>query len=277
MLQIWKASDVNMPTEISPVVWILMTPLSTPASTITMICPEKAIETIIIRKPVHILELPMACSATLSNFYLPPRYESPNLDVNVSINMAKLHMINISALDFYIWQHLRNNRRETQLQHLTTMPSIPVHKIYQHIINGTQQIMPFDMDDVSTEDTDSIWTLFSHTRMYFTAIGLLIPARLGLFCCYFFWCWPARLAHQPLQSGNMQYKIVDDAVEVAPIYRCDGKVLPPTRPHENHSLAIEHLPTWTESQCKQQSKSLVVPVHGSLENPSKIQGTQKCT
>ena len=68
-----------------------------------------------------------------------------------------------------------------QLQHLTTIPSIPVHKIYQHIINGTQQIMPFDMDDESTEDTDSIWTLFSHTGMYATAIGSLIPAGLGLF------------------------------------------------------------------------------------------------
>ena len=65
--------------------------------------------------------------------------------------------------------------------------------MYQHIINGTQKIMPFDMDDESTEDTDSIWTLFSHTGMYVTAIGSLIPAGLGVFCCYFFWCWPARL------------------------------------------------------------------------------------
>ena len=30
--------------------------------------------------------------------------------------------------------------------------------------------------------------LFFHTGMYVTAIGLLIPAGLGLFCCYFFWC-----------------------------------------------------------------------------------------
>ena len=74
----------------------------------------------------------------------------------------------------------------------------------------------------------------------------------------------------------MQYTIVDDDVEAAPIYRCNGKVLPPTRAHKNHSLAIEHLPTWMESQCKQQPKSLVVPVQGSLENSSRIQGTQKC-
>ena len=74
----------------------------------------------------------------------------------------------------------------------------------------------------------------------------------------------------------MQYTIVDDDVEVAPICRCDGKDSQPTRPQENHGLAIQHLPTWMESRCKQQSKSLVVPVQGSLEKPSKIQGTQKC-
>ena len=90
-------------------------------------------------------------------------------------------MVNVSALDFHAWQHLRDNRSETQLQHLTTIPLIPVHKIYQDIINGTQHIMPFDTNDESTEDTDLIWTLFLHTGMYVTAIGLLIPARLGLF------------------------------------------------------------------------------------------------
>ena len=69
----------------------------------------------------------------------------------------------------------------------------------------------------------------------------------------------------------MQYTIVDDDVEIAPIYRHDGKVLPPTRPQGNHGLAIECLSTWRESQCKQQLKSFVVPVHGSLENSFKIQ------
>ena len=37
----------------------------------------------------------MTCSATSSNFYLPPRYETLTLDVNVSLNMANLQMINI--------------------------------------------------------------------------------------------------------------------------------------------------------------------------------------
>ena len=74
-----------------------------------------------------------------------------------------------------------------------TIPSIPVHKIYQHLLNNTLPIMPFDMDKESTEHTGSIWTLFSHPGLYITAIGLLISAGLGLFCCYFFWCQPARL------------------------------------------------------------------------------------
>ena len=82
--------------------------------------------------------------------------------------------------------------------------------------------MPFDTTDDSTEDTDLIWTLFAHTGIYISAIGLLIPAGLGLFCCYFFWCQPGRLACQPLQPGNTQYTIVDDDVEVGPIYRQDG-------------------------------------------------------
>ena len=144
----------------------------------------------------------MAYSATSPNFYLLPKYQTLSLDAYVSLNMANLHMVNASALDFNIWQHLWDNRSEMQLQHLTTIPLILVHKIYQHMINGTQHITPFNTTDESTEDTDSIWTLFSHTGMYITAIGLLIPAGLGLFCCYFFWCPPARLACQPLQPDN---------------------------------------------------------------------------
>ena len=106
------------------------------------------------------------------------------------------------------------------------------------------------------------------------AIGSLIPADLGIFCCYFCWCQPARLACQSLQPGTMQYTIVDDDVEATPIYRCNGKASQPIRPCDNNGLHIEHIPTWTESQCKQQLQSLVVPTQGSLVNTSKIQGTQ---
>ena len=187
-LQIQKASNTNLPTQIAPDVWILTTTLAASAKTMTLTCPEKAMETIIIQKPVHILKLPMACSATSPNFYLPPRHETLTLDVNISLNVANLHMINISAHDFCIWKHLGNNRSDVQLQHLTTIPSIPVHKIYQHLLKNTLPIMPFDMDKESTEHTSSIWTLFLHPGICITAIESLTPAGLGLFCCYFFWC-----------------------------------------------------------------------------------------
>ena len=129
-LQILKTTTTSLPTQITPNVWILTTPATAPVNTMTLICPKKPMETIPIWQPKHVLKLPMACSATSSSFYLPPRYETPTLDVNISLNMANLHMINISAHNFCIWQHPGNNRSNMQLQHLTTIPSIPVHKIY---------------------------------------------------------------------------------------------------------------------------------------------------
>ena len=200
-LQIHKTTNTNLPTQIAPDVWILTTPATAPVNTMTLICPEKPMETIPMQQPIHILKLPMACSATSSNFYLPPRYETPTLDVNISLNMANLYMINISAHNFYIWQHLGNNRSDVQLQHLTTIPSIPIHKIYQHLLNSAMPIVPFNTE--SSGNTDSIWTLFTHPGIYVSAIGSLIPAGIGLFCCYFFWCQLARLVCQPVQSGNM--------------------------------------------------------------------------
>ena len=105
-------------------------------------------ETIPIGQLIHIQKLPTACSATSSHFYLPPKYETPILDVNVSLNMANLQMINISAQHFCIWQHLGNNRSDIQLQQLATIPSIPVHMVYQYLLNGTTPIVPSDTESL---------------------------------------------------------------------------------------------------------------------------------
>ena len=86
----------------------------------------------------------------------------------------------------------------------------------------------------------SMLLLFSHTGVCVMAIGSLVPAGLGIFCCYFFWCHPTWLVHWPLQPGTIQYTIVDEDVEAAPIYRCNSKASQPMRPHENHGLHIEH-------------------------------------
>ena len=185
-LQLCKTTTTTLPTQITPDVWILTTPTTAPLNTVTLICPEKPMLTIQIWQPIHILKLPTACSATSSHFYLPTRYETPILDVNVSLNMANLQMINISAQHFCIWQHLGNNNSDMQLQHLATIPSIPVHKVYQHLLNSTMPIVPFNTDP--SEDTDSLWSVFTHPGIYVSALGSIIPVGIGLFCCYFFWC-----------------------------------------------------------------------------------------
>ena len=210
------------------------------------------------------------------NFHLPPHYEGPPLEVNIFLDMANLSMINISSINFYIWQQLEKHQNESQLQHLASIPLIPGGQLYSHMAKGIQHIKPFSPEE-STGYTDSLWTLFTHTGVYVMVLRSLIPTCLGIFCCYFFWSQPVRLAHWPLQTGTKQYTIVGDDVEAAPIYRCDGKASHPARPHKNHGLHMEHIPTWIESQCKQQRQSLVVPAQGSLANMSKIQGTQKWT
>ena len=155
-----------------------------------MISPEKPMETIPIRQPLHILKLPMACSATSSYFYLPPMYESPVLNINVSLDMANLQTINITALHFHVWQHMGTNYSEGQLQHLANIPSVPVHKVHEHLLNSSLHLTPFNMEP--SEDTNTLWNLFTHPGIYVSASGLLIPVGIGLFYCYFFWCWPAR-------------------------------------------------------------------------------------
>ena len=102
-------------------------------------------------------------------------------------------------MNVQIWQHLEKHWNESQLQHLASIPSVPVGQICSHMVKGIQHITPFTSPEESTGDTNSIWTLFSYTGVPVMAIGLLIPAGLGILCCYFFWCWPARLACWPLQ------------------------------------------------------------------------------
>ena len=131
------------------------------------------------KKPIHVLQLPTACSAASPSFNLPPHYETASSEVYVSLDMANLHMINISSLDLCIWQYLEKCWNESQLQHLVSIPSVPVGQLYRHMAKGFQHITPFSPEE-STGETDSIRTLFSHTE-YVLATGSLIPADLGIF------------------------------------------------------------------------------------------------
>ena len=184
-------SDISIPSQLAPNVWILTTPPSAVTTTITLICPGETSKFVTIKQPIHILQLPPACSATTPNFHLPPHYENLSLEVNISLDMANLNIINISSIDFHICQHLEKYQNDSHLQHLASLPSVPVDQIYRHMVNGIQPITLFTSPEESTGDIASIWTLFSHTRVYVMAIRLLILAGLGIFCCYIFWCHPA--------------------------------------------------------------------------------------
>ena len=137
------------------------------------------------------------------------------------------------------------------------------------MISDITTITPFASPEESTGDTVLIWTLFSHTGVYVMAIGSLIPAGLGDILLLFLLMLTCQSSLQP---GTMQYTIVDDDVEAAPIYRCNGRAKHPTRPCKNHDLHIGQVPTWTESWQQQQMQSLVVPACRSLESTSKNPG-----
>ena len=78
------------------------------------------------KKPIHILWLPPACSTTSQHFHPSSQYVQPALAVNISLDVVNLTMVNISLLDFHIWQHLRDHRNETHLHHLSGIPSVPI-------------------------------------------------------------------------------------------------------------------------------------------------------
>ena len=125
-LQIRNTNSISIPTSIAPNVWIL-TSAPLPATTrITVICPAVATRSITLCKPIHILHLPPPCSATSPHFHLPPCCETQALTVNISLNTANLNIINISSLDFCIWQHLEDCQNETQLHHLVKILSVPI-------------------------------------------------------------------------------------------------------------------------------------------------------
>ena len=189
-LQIRKSLEVSMPSWLAPSVWILTTTPSAKTATITLSCLGGTTQFIAVKIPIHILCLPTACSATSPHFYLPPHYEGPPFEVNISLDMANLNMINISSVNFQIWQHLEKHQNESQLLHLASIPSVLVGQLYHHMAKGLinkEHITHFSPENL-TGDTNSIWTLFSHTGVYVVAIGSLISAGLGIFCCYFFWC-----------------------------------------------------------------------------------------
>ena len=114
----------------------------------------------------------------MPNFHLPPHYENSTLDINLSLDLANLHMIKISSLDFHIWQYLEKHQNGSQLQHLVNIPSVPVDQLYKQMVNNIQHITHFTSPEGSTGDTYSIWTLFFSYRSLCNSYRIACTSRI---------------------------------------------------------------------------------------------------
>ena len=130
-LQIRKATSISIPTSIAPNVWIITLPTIAVPSGITLIYPGEAPRSVIPQTPIHILRLQPACSTTSQHFHLPPCYKSHEITINISLNTANLNVVNISAPEFRIWQHLEDYWKGTPLHHLVNILSVPIEKLYR--------------------------------------------------------------------------------------------------------------------------------------------------
>ena len=70
-LQIMKAQNISLPSQIAPNVWIFTTAHCAVTITITLICPRETMKFLTVKKALHILWLPPTCSAMSPNFHLP--------------------------------------------------------------------------------------------------------------------------------------------------------------------------------------------------------------
>ena len=155
-LQIRNTNSVSIYKPISPNVWILTSAPTAVSTGIILICPEEAPRFIKTQRPIHILQLPPACSPTSQDFHLPPCYEAHELTINIYLNTANLNMINISSLESRIWQHLEDHWNKTQLHHLVYIPSVPIDKLYKHMVSSNRPITSFTSTDESIGNTASI-------------------------------------------------------------------------------------------------------------------------
>ena len=170
-LQIRKVSSISILTSIAPNVWIITSPTTAVPSGITLICPAEAPRSVIPQIPIHVLQLQPACSTTSQYFHLPPCYESHELTVNISLNTSNLNVVNLSALEFRIQQHLEDHWNGSLLHHLVNVPLVPIEKLYKQMASSNGSIYLFLSTDESKGETVSVWTLFSHAGVYVMDVG----------------------------------------------------------------------------------------------------------
>ena len=154
---------------------------------------------------------------------------------------------------------------------------VPVTQLYRGMINVSEPAHLFTIKD-DDKDPSLIWTVLMHPGTYIGTFGMIFAVCMGVYCFKRFRIEPATSRHPPyspfMYGMSSQYVIVDDNVEVAPIYRCTGKVEEPRRPHKNHDLHTEWEAARPECHCKQPAFAKGILITGSLAPKAQILGMQ---
>ena len=79
--------------------------------------------------------------------------------MNVSIDTTNINAVNISTLDFRIWQHFSRNWTQPPLKKLINVSEVPVTQLYRDMINASELIHPFTIKYDDEEDSSLIWTI----------------------------------------------------------------------------------------------------------------------
>ena len=129
-------------------------------------------------------------------FTCPPHHEDHSMVMNVSLDTANNNAINISTLDFRIWQNFSRSWTQPHLQKLTNVPEVPVTQLYRNMINASEPIYSFTIKD-DDEDSSLIWTILKHPGTYIGTICMIFVVCIGAYCFKRFWTRLATLRHWP--------------------------------------------------------------------------------
>ena len=116
--------------------------------------------------------------------------------MNVSLDTTNINAINISTLDFRIWQHFSSGWTSPHLQKLENVPKVPVRQLYKHMIDASEPVHSFTIKD-DDKDPSLIWTILTHPGTYIGTVGMIFPVCIGVYCFKRFWIRAATPMHQP--------------------------------------------------------------------------------
>ena len=142
------------------------------------------------------------------------------------------------------------------------------------MIGQSEPLQPFEINRDMEEGPSLTWKFLTHPGTYIRTIGVIFVVCIGICCLKKILvqtCHSVALTYSPV---SLQHAILDDNIEVVPIYRSRGTVEKPIRPHENHDLPMEQGGIRPLSQCKQPVLSKAVSSSRSLATKTKIQGMQ---